>query len=115
VKITIAHEHDVPVVHVDGEVDALTARKLVGAVHDAAPNTVLGVVLDLRDTTFLDSAGLGVIVQIARRLAQREQQMHVVVAPESFVGDVLVETGFTSLADVHTDLADAIGGIRALV
>jgi anti-anti-sigma factor len=113
VKVGITENSAMTVAAVTGEIDFETAGALLAALRPAVPNRVQGLVLDLRRTNFFDSAGVGVLYEISRRLGRREQELHVVVEPESLVADLLVEVGFAGHASVHTDLAEAIGELHA--
>jgi anti-sigma B factor antagonist len=59
---------DGTVIAVRGEVDLFTAPELKQAVGDAIGEGRTRVVVDLAETTFLDSSGLGVLVGALQRL-----------------------------------------------
>jgi anti-anti-sigma factor len=66
------------VVHVDGELDILTAPKL-GAQLDGIVRKGSGdVVLDLRDAVFIDSAGLHILLTAHRRLTRASRRLAVI-------------------------------------
>jgi anti-sigma B factor antagonist len=55
------------VLAVRGEIDLVTAPTLWESLADAIPDTKR-LVVDLRDTQFIDSTGLGVLVRALKRL-----------------------------------------------
>jgi anti-sigma B factor antagonist len=63
---------------VSGEVDVLTAPKLGAALHDALHREQGSVAVDLRDVTFVDSAGLHVLLNAQRRLTRTHRRLSVV-------------------------------------
>jgi anti-anti-sigma factor len=69
-ELARADEGDVPVILVRGEVDTVTASELERALVDLA-GAPSRVVLDCRDLTFIDSAGLKVFVDAHERLRDR--------------------------------------------
>jgi anti-sigma B factor antagonist len=64
-----------PVVVVEGEIDILTAAELRGALHHAIEDDGPDLVVDLRETQFLDSYGLGVLVGALRDVTDRGGEM----------------------------------------
>ena len=65
------------VVRLSGELDVATAGGFRRAVDDALPDVPLpgavrSVVVDLREVTFLDSAGLAVLARLVRRSPEHE-------------------------------------------
>lgn len=69
------------IVEVGGELDVLTAGKL-GAELDGVVRKQIGdVVVDLRGTGFVDSAGLQLLLSAQRRLSRQERGLAVVCGP----------------------------------
>src|SRR4051794_41985690 len=64
------------VVTVTGEVDVETAPRLRSALLSTADQPALMVVVDLRDVTFLDSTGLGVLVAGLKRARENGGGLH---------------------------------------
>ena len=52
-------------------------------------NDLLGLVVDLTDVGYLDSAGLRVIYQLREHLETRGQEMRLVVLEDSFISKTL--------------------------
>jgi anti-anti-sigma factor len=88
---TLSHETagDVEIVRVAGEIDASNAAELSELLLAAVSNEVRAVVLDLSDTTYIDSSGVSLIFDAAARVRSRRQELRLVVVPHSFVAEVL--------------------------
>jgi anti-sigma B factor antagonist len=65
-------------IEVDGELDVLTAWRLGAEIGEVVRRQPGDVVLDLRSTGFVDSAGLHVLLTARRRLASRQRALTVV-------------------------------------
>lgn len=98
-----------------GEVDISNAFELGEALVAAVSNTTLGIVLDLTGATYLDSAGVHVLLRLHRRLRARRQQLRLVIPATSLIAEVLVFTGVPSVAPLHESVADAVAAMREAV
>ncbi|MGI8616370.1 MAG: STAS domain-containing protein, partial [Actinomycetota bacterium] len=68
----VVDRHDDIVIGVlTGEVDLSNATELEGLITEAVPNNVVGVVLDLSGVTYIDSAGVRLLLSLAGRLRWR--------------------------------------------
>jgi anti-sigma B factor antagonist len=66
---------------VGGELDVLTAAKLGPELDDVIRKQIGDVIVDLRSTGFIDSAGLQLLLSAQRRLSRRERGLVVVCGP----------------------------------
>jgi len=66
------------VVAVRGEIDLFTAPELKKTLAEAIENGATRVVVDLSETTFLDSTALGVLIGAVKRLRTRDGQLAIV-------------------------------------
>lgn len=66
-------------VRVSGEIDLSNARDVMDAIAAAVPHDASLVVVDLSDTTYLDSSGIAMIFRLAERLGHRRQELRLVV------------------------------------
>jgi anti-sigma B factor antagonist len=98
----------VPVGRLSGEVDASNASELSQQLTAAVPNTALGMVLDLTETSYLDSSGVQLLFELADRLRRRQQRLLLVVPQGSFIGDVLNAVSMGGLASIVATLSEAV-------
>ena len=94
------------VVHVAGELDLATASKLEDALAELS-SAADPVVVNLSECTFLDSAGMRVLLTAARRLAGEDRSLRVVTA-ESRILRVLEITAVDTLIAVHPSVEAAL-------
>jgi anti-sigma B factor antagonist len=66
------------VVHVEGELDVLTAPQLAARLAAVTRRHRGDIVVDLRGTIFIDSVGLQVLLSANRRLARASRRLSVV-------------------------------------
>ena len=78
-------DRSVPVCELRGELDASNVDSVHAALLDQVPNDVPGLVLDLTNTTYLDSAAVRILFDLARRLQTWRQQLRLVVPPDGVV------------------------------
>ena len=100
-------QDEVLIVSVRGELDLYTAPDLrsllLGAIQDGRG----AVVLDLRETTFLDSTALGVIIAAMKALRVRSGRL-VLVSDRTSIAKTLAITGLDHLLPVESALEDAV-------
>jgi anti-anti-sigma factor len=85
---------DVRTVVVSGEVDMANVSELESSVLGDLSNRALGVVLDLTQTTYIDSAAVGQLYAARRRLARRSLALRVITRPGTHAHRVLELTGY---------------------
>ena len=94
-------------VAVRGEIDLFTAPDLKRHVQQALERDPARLVVDLSETSFVDSSSLGVLIGAHRRLAQSSDQPLVVVTNDRSVLKTLRITGLDGLFTVVGSIADA--------
>lgn len=110
-EIERGEREGVRVVAVVGEVDVSNVGALEGAAHGLS-NQALGVVVDLSRATYIDSATIGVLFRLRRRLHRRGQMLRVICAPGSGAWRVLELTGFDRHLHPEEDRDAAIAAIH---
>jgi anti-anti-sigma factor len=90
---------DAVVVVVRGEIDIVTSPQLRAALLDDRAQAPL-IVLDLREVTFIDSSGLGVIVGQQKRAQEREERFAVAVGESLAVQRILDLSGLVKVLDI---------------
>jgi anti-sigma B factor antagonist len=98
------------VVSLRGEIDAHTAPKLGSRLFGLAEDGARGVVVDLSQVTFMDSTGIGVLVNALRHLRVRRCKM-VLVCPTPRVMRPFEVTGLTGHLTIFDSREKALGGL----
>jgi anti-sigma B factor antagonist len=80
-RLSRRRSRDLTVIEVAGELDLLTAGKLGAEIDQELRQGSGDVVVDLRDTEFVDSAGLHVLLNAQRRLTRQSRALGVVCEP----------------------------------
>lgn len=96
------------VIRLYGEVDISNDREVLSAIEMAVPHSSLRLIVDLTHTTYLDSAGLALLMRLAERLQVRRQQMLIVSPRGSPVRTVLELTGLPAVVPLEARLEDAV-------
>jgi anti-sigma B factor antagonist len=84
-----ARDDDVLVARIGGEVDGSNAVELGRALGEKLPSSAHGLVVDLSDVAYMDSAGIELLFALARRLGDRRQRLALSVPAGSPVRRVL--------------------------
>ncbi len=94
------------VLAIHGEIDISNAQEVSAAIEAAMPNGTETLVIDLTGTTYLDSAGVQLLFQLAQRLQTRRQALTLVVPEEATIRAVLELTGMPRVVEMRTRLAE---------
>lgn len=100
-----------PVVHIRGEIDLSNASIVRTEILDALSHTAAGIVLDLTETTYLDSSGVRLLFDLAERLQARRQRLALVVTHTALVRRVLVLTKLDDAVPVHEEIDAALAAL----
>jgi anti-anti-sigma factor len=96
------------IAHVSGELDLSNTAGLGERILEAVSSEARALVLDLRETSYLDSSAIKLIFDLSDQLSSRRQRLHLLIEEDSFVGEVLKAVAVTNAAEVHTSLEDAM-------
>jgi anti-sigma B factor antagonist len=113
----LAHVHldtieDVPVARLDGDIDISNAQDLGDALAAVVSSRALGLVVDLTELDYLDSAGVHLLIDLAGRLRTRRQELHVVAPADAPLRTVLDITAVHRRVPLHERVADAVRALR---
>jgi anti-sigma B factor antagonist len=98
------------VVEVGGEVDVASAPELRAFPHQTIEAGSRQLVVDLRQVSFMDSVGFGVLVGARGRLrGQHHDGSIALVCAEGLILRILRLTGLDRVFPLHASLAEALG------
>ena len=106
--VTFADHDGLRVALLTGEVDLSNADSIGDAIVESTTNQALGVILDLTELHYLDSAGIHLIYKLRERLRSRGQSLALVVPAGSPSNDALRLAGVTLHVPVSQTLPAAL-------
>ena len=106
--ITEERQGDFAVARVKGEIDASNVKWVEGRLRGLLTNRSDGLAVDLTATTYLDSAGIALMFELAGALRQHQQELRLVVAEGSSIERMLKLTGLADAVPTHGSLAAAL-------
>jgi anti-anti-sigma factor len=110
-RLSFESEGDIELAKVAGEVDASNVGDLSEKLLEKVSNEARAVVIDLTDTSYIDSSGISLIFDAAARLRNRRQQLRLVVTPKSFVGEVLAAVSMQESVPIDPAVPDALAAV----
>jgi anti-anti-sigma factor len=105
----------VPVARVAGEIDIGNAARVREEVLELAIQNADGMVVDLAEVPYLDSAGVKVMFDLVRDLRRRDQALVVTVPIGSPLRRLLKITNFQEAAPICDSIEAAVSLVRQLV
>jgi len=104
--------HDTrPVVHVRGEIDLPNADAVLADILAAAPRDE-PMILDLTQTTHLDSSGVRILFAVAERLQDQHQRLVLVAAHEAVLRRVVALTKLDDLVPLVATVDEALTTVQ---
>ncbi len=101
-----------PVVHLRGEIDLSNSESVRAEIVRVVPPEARGVVLDLTQTTYLDSSGVRLLFDLAERLRARRQRLVLMVSEAALVRRVLILTKLDEAVPLRDGLDDALAALE---
>ena len=107
-QVTAQRSGRAVVVTLAGEIDRLNAGATRERIEQAVARDAVGLIVDLRDVTYLDSSGVHLLHAIARALSRVGQRLLLVRPRRRTPAAVLELTGIGEIAPMHDDLGAAL-------
>ncbi|MEA2285995.1 MAG: anti-sigma factor antagonist [Solirubrobacteraceae bacterium] len=98
------------VVAVSGEIDLFTAPELKSALGEALESGHTRIVVDLSNTTFLDSTALGVLIGAVKRLRSRDGVL-TIVNTDPNIAKTFEITGLDQIFTIRGTRDQAVGAL----
>jgi anti-anti-sigma factor len=93
---------------VDGEIESVNSEQLRAALARRLTNDSAGLVLDLSAAAYLDSSGIELLFDLARRLRTHRQRLRLVVPPAAPMRRVLDLCDIEEVAPMDATVEGAV-------
>ena len=109
-NLDTAIENGVLILKPDGRIDGSNAFEFQSSIDEAVGEDDIAVILDLSDLTYISSAGLRVILLLAKKMRSQNSQL-LLCSIANTVKDVFEISGFGRIIPTYDSRADAIGAV----
>jgi anti-sigma B factor antagonist len=106
-EVETSQAGDATVLSLRGEIDVYTAPRLRQAIVDLVDGGVRGIVVDMGGVDFLDSTGLGVLVEGLKRTRGKDGNLSIVATQDKIL-KIFDITGLTKAFDMYASLDQAL-------
>lgn len=106
-KTTVSEQENITICAVDGEVDMYHSPTLLSVCRQLANRDTSGLILNLNDTTYIDSSGIGVLMQIMT-YARENKKRFALCHAGGMVIKLLQLSGMSRLFPLEPDLEKAL-------
>jgi anti-anti-sigma factor len=98
----------ITLVTIDGKLDSTTASEAENEINTLLENQVEKMVVSLKNTTYVSSAGLRVFLATAKKMTAAGGVVKF-CSPNDIVEEILNISGFTTILDIRATEEEAIG------
>ncbi len=108
--LKIEHEEKALILNISGRIDGSNAGDFQTEVQDSIPEDAGSVILDMNDLTYISSAGLRVILLLAKTQRSKNGKL-VMCSIADPVKDVFTISGFNAIIPTYDDRPSAIEAV----
>ncbi|MGZ6910314.1 MAG: STAS domain-containing protein [Acidimicrobiia bacterium] len=112
-RLTVETVGGMTVARLSGEVDLSNVDDVGATLLEAVRPELDCLVVDLSETTYLDSTGVRLLFDLAMRLQTRRQVLRIVVADAAIVRRVLILTKLDEAVPFHESIEQALAAVEA--
>jgi anti-anti-sigma factor len=110
-EIAVERRGGVVVARLSGEVDMSNSPYVSDELTRSVSNDDAGLVIDLSQARYLDSAGIELLFELSRRLGLRRQALRLALPDESPLRRLLVLTDIQTVAPLHDSVDSAVADV----
>jgi anti-sigma B factor antagonist len=111
-EVTVELRAGATVARIIGEIDLSNVDEIRDVLVDAVEHEVVGLVLDLSETTYLDSTGIRLLFELAQRMQTRRRNLRLVVTDQALVRRVIVLTQLEERVPIDADVAESLAALE---
>jgi anti-anti-sigma factor len=110
--VTEESHGSVVVAAIEGEIDASNTADIGGRLRSALSNRSTVLIVDLTPTSYIDSAGINLMFELAADLRERQQELQLVVAGDAPIARAIGICGLDAAVPTHGDRETALAAAR---
>ena len=107
-RVEVSDRSGATLIRVIGEIDLSNVEQVMKAIGSATPHHAVLVLVDLSETMYIDSAGIGMLFRLAERLGYNRQELRLVIPRETPIRAVIELTNVPQVIQVHDSFIDTV-------
>lgn len=107
-RVVEEQRDDVSIATIEGEIDSSNVHEVGERLRALLTNRSTALVVDLTETTYLDSAGINLLYELSGELTDRQQRLRLVVPPATPIVRMLSIAGLIGAIPTHETRAEAL-------
>jgi anti-anti-sigma factor len=107
-RVVEERRDDVAIAAIEGEVDASNVHEVGERLRSLLTNRSTVLVVDLTETTYLDSGGINLLFALSGELRDRQQRLRLVVPDSTPILRMLTIAGLLGVIPTHETRAAAL-------
>ncbi len=111
-RVVEERRDDVSIAAIEGEIDASNVQEIGERLRTLLTNRSMTLIIDLTGTSYLDSAGINLLFELAGELSDRQQRLHLVVPAAAPVRRMLTIAGLIGTVATHETRDGALASSR---
>ncbi len=106
-EIKVSEINDIIVISLEGKLDSITAPEAEAAINEYIEKKVPKMLVSLKETSYVSSAGLRVFLATAKRMTVAGAAVKF-CCPNDIVKEILDISGFSAILDVKASQEEAL-------
>ena len=111
--VRFEREDETVIALLTGEVDMSNATSVRQQIAESVSPDDDGLIVDLSELSFIDSAGLHSLIELGTVLDERRQQLLLCLPPGSTIRRAIEIIGLPRAISIHSDRSEAMEAVRA--
>ena len=110
-RVVEERREDVSIAAIEGEVDSSNVHEVGERLRASLTNRSRALVIDLTETSYLDSAGINMLFELFGELRDRQQSLRLVVPASTPTMRMLSIAGLIGAISTHETRAEALAQV----
>ena len=111
-NVVLEEQRRVVVARLSGEIDVTNRDEVYATLDRAVTNTALGLVVDLSEIGYFDSAAVHLLFDVRTQLQRHRQGLRIVVPPDTFIRRVLQIVNLDAEVGLDETVAEALSKLH---
>jgi len=106
-NIEVQKDDKIVIIKISGEFDTSAVNAFSRSLNDETDEELDGIILDMENVSYVDSAALGVLINLIKKAKKGDKKNLVILKPQEKVENILEEVGLTKFLVIESSFEAA--------